>query len=176
MVPLLLAQAITLSFSHQPIDALRAVVDRAGAVAIYRATVCNHRPESAALAGGRILQAAEGNGISVLDPDLIRLTVQRQRNTPAVQLAKGIEVTLPLASVATSAVSSIPTWGKLVAPAILVVTQLVKGKIQQTETPLPGQWLRTDTLVSLTPGACASWLLFARWDGQAKKPVMAQLP
>lgn len=171
---LFLAQLI-LTLSPQPLDSLHAIADRRGHVAAVKATVCNERQDAITLTGGRLIQRAEASGFAVVDPDLVSATITRQRATLAVQLARTIDVGAPVASAATAAFQSIPTWGKLIAPAVMVVSRLARGRVDQAEATLPGQWIRTDALIALTPGACQSRLMLVRWDGAPRPPVEVQI-
>ncbi len=173
MAFLLLAQVL-LTFSHQPVDSLQAVIDRRGHVAIYKATACNYGTAPVNVPGGRIIQSAETSGLSIIDPDLVRVTAMRQRSTWPVKLSQVIGATAPLASAATAAINDVPQWGKLVGPVVMIVSQLAHGRVQQAEAVLPGVWIATDGLISLTPGACASRLLMAKWDGKAN-PISTEL-
>lgn len=173
MMALLLAQVL-LTFSHQPVDSLRAIVDRRGHIAIYKATACNYGNTPVNVPGGRLIQSAETSGLSIIDPDLVRVTALRQRSTWPVKLSQIIGATAPLASAATAAINDVPQWGKLVGPVVMIVSQLAHGRVQQAEAVLPGVWIATDGLISLTPGACASRLLMAKWDGKAD-PISTEL-
>jgi hypothetical protein len=171
---LLLIAQVLLTFSHQPVDALQAVIDRRGHVAIYKATACNYGNASVNVPGGRVIQSAETSGLSIIDPDLVRVTALRQRSTWPVKVAQIVGSTAPLASSATAAINDVPQWGKLVGPVVMIVTQLAHGRVQQAESVLPGVWIATDGLISLTPGACTSRLLMAKWDGKAA-PISTEL-
>ncbi len=171
---LLLIAQVLLTFSHQPVDSLQAVIDRRGHVAIYKATACNYGTAPVNVPGGRIIQSAETSGLSIIDPDLVRVTAMRQRSTWPVKLSQVIGATAPLASAATAAINDVPQWGKLVGPVVMIVSQLAHGRVQQAEAVLPGVWIATDGLISLTPGACASRLLMAKWDGKAN-PISTEL-
>jgi len=173
MAFLLLAQVL-LTFSHQPVDSLRAIVDRRGHVAIYKATACNYGGASVNVSGGRVIQSAETSGLSVIDPELVRITTLHQRTTLTVRLSQIIGVTAPLASATTAAIKDVPQWGKLIGPAVMIISQLAQGRVQQAEAALPGQWVATDAVLALTPGACQSRLLMVRWDG-LKGPIQTEM-
>ncbi len=172
---LLLAQLV-ITFSLQPLDSVRAIAARRGHIAALKATACNESPSaSITIAGGRIIQAAEANQYAVTDPDLVAATIGHQRATPLVQLARVIETAAPLAAAGTAAVDEIPTWGKLFAPAVMLIARLAKTRVEAAEGPVVGHWVRTEELFALAPGACQSRLLLVRWDGP-RAPVEVRIP
>ena len=169
---LLLCQVI-LTLSQQPLDTLRAVADRRGHIAIWRATACATAP--ATVSGGRILQEAESAGLSVMEPALVRVTVTRQRQTAGTKVARVIDSAAPLAAAITAALTDIPTWGKLAAPGVMVVQRLVRGRIDEVAAVPPGNWIDTESLAALPAGGCKSWLLLARFEGE-QRPINRVLP
>ena len=169
---LLLCQVI-LTLSQQPLDTLRAVADRRGHIAIWRATACATAP--ATVSGGRILQEAESAGLSVLEPSLVRVTVARQRDTTATKVARVIDAAAPLAAAVTAALNDVPAWGKLAAPGVMVVQRLVRGRVEEVAAPPPGNWLNTETLAALPANGCKSWLLLARFES-VQPPIRRTLP
>jgi len=170
---LLLLCQIVLTLSQQPLDTLRAVADRRGHIAIWRATACATAP--ATVSGGRILQEAESAGLSVLEPSLVRITVARQRSTVGAQIARAVDAAAPLAAAVTAALNDVPTWGKIAAPGVMVVQRLVRGRVEQVDAVPPGNWLDTEMLAALGANGCKSWLFLARFEA-VQAPIKRTLP
>lgn len=131
-----LAGEVRVSVSHQPVDACRAIADRCPeSIALFRVTACAGAADEV-IAGGRLIQHAEGLGVSVMDSDLVGAVVSAARDRPLVRVARLAEQLLPLAAAVAVAFEGAPVAARVVPAVTAVGVRLARGHQDRAARPV----------------------------------------